>query len=156
MGFIHKMYILNFVREFVRICPKPSNFVRRLKNFCPKMSENIKSYPCQHTPQTASLFVFIRKNASKNQRVRIFIRLKALMKIYENNSHQYINPYRPLKMHKHTKNKSTQKSICPKTNPKYSFDTPKFLVRISQTFVRVLSEKNILGQNFGHFRTKCP
>ena len=150
------MYILNFVREFVRICPKPSNFVRRLKNFCPKMSENIKNHPCQHTLQIASLFVFIRKNASKNQRVRIFIRLKVLMKIYENNSHQYINPSRRLKMHKHTKNQATQKSICPKLNPKYSFDTPKFLVRISQTFVRVLSEKSILGQNFGHFRTKCP
>lgn len=150
------MYILNFVREFVRICPKPSNFVRRLKNFCPKMSENIKSRPCQHTPQTASLFVFIRKNASKNQRVRIFIRLKALMKIYENNSHQYTNPSRRLKMYKHTKNQATQKSICPKLNPKYSFDAPKFFVRISQTFVRVLSEKSILGQNFGHFRTKCP
>ena len=150
------MYILNFVREFVRICPKPSNFVRRLKYFCPKMSENIKSYPCQHTLQIASLFVFIRKNASKNQRVRIFIRLKALMKIYENKSNQYINPSQPLKMHKHTKKWPTKKSICPKTNSKYSFDTPKFLVRISQTFVRVLSEKSILGQNFGHFRTKCP
>ena len=150
------MYILNFVRKFVRICPKPPNFVRRLKNFCPKMSENIKSHKCQHMPQTASLFVFIRKNASKNQKVRIFIRLKALMKIYENNSHQYINPSRRLKMHKHTKNQATKKPICPKTNSKYSFDTPKFLVRISQTFVRVLSEKRILGQNFGHFRTKCP
>ena len=150
------MYILNFVREFVRICPKPSNFVRRLKNFCPKMSKNIKSRRCQHTPQTASLFVFIRKNASKNQETRIFIRLKALMKIYENKPNQCVNPSRRLKMHKHTKNKATQKSICPKTNPKYSFDTPKLLVRISQTFVRILSEKSILGQNFGHFRTKCP
>ena len=150
------MYILNFVREFVRKCPKPPNFVRRLEKFCPKMSENIKRYPCQHTPQTASLFVFIRKNASKNQRVRIFIRLKALMKIYENKPNQCINPSQPLKMHKHTKNQALKKSICPKTNPKYSFDTPKLLVRISQTFVRVLSEKTILGQNFGHFRTKCP
>ena len=150
------MYILNFVREFVRICPKPSNFVRRLKNFCPKMSENIKSYPCQHTLQIASLFVFIRKNASKNQRVRIFIRLKALMKIYENKPNQCISPSQPLKMHKHTKKWPTKKSICPKTNSKYSFDTPKLIVRISQTFVRVLSEKTILGQNFGHFRTKCP
>ena len=150
------MYILNFVREFVRICPKPSNFVRRLKNFCPKMSENMKSHPCQHTLQTASLFVFIRKIRLSNQKVRIIIRLKALMKIYENNSHQYIKRSRRLKMHKHTRNQATQKSICPKTNPKYSFDTPKFLVRISQTFVRVLSEKCILGQNFGHFRTKCP
>ena len=67
------------------------------------MSENLKSRRCQHTPQTASLFVFIRKNALKNQETRIFIRLKALMKIYENNSHQYINPSRRLKMHKHTK-----------------------------------------------------
>ena len=150
------MYILNFVREFVRICPKPSNFVRRLEKFCPKMSENIKNYLCQHTLQTAPLFVFIRKIALKNQRVRIFIRLKALMKIYENKANQCINPSRRLKMHKHTKNQATEKPICPKTNPKYSFDTPKFLVRISQTFVRVLSEKSILGQNFGHFRTKCP
>ena len=149
------MYILNFVREFVRICPKPLNFVRRLKNFCPKMSENTKSHPCQHTSQTAPLFVFIRKIRLSNQKVRIIIRLKALMKIYENNSRQYINPSRRLKMHKNTKNQTTKKSICPKTNPKYSFDTPKLLVRISQTFVRVLSEKGSLGQNFGHFRTKC-
>ena len=78
------------------------------------------------------------------------------MKIYENNSHQRINLSQPLKMYKHTKNETLKKSICPKTNPKYSFDTPKFLVCISQTFVRVLSEKSILGQNFGHFRTKCP
>ena len=67
------------------------------------MSENIKSHKCQHMPQTASLFVFITKNTLKNQKTRIFIRLKALMKIYENKSNQYINPYRPLKMHKHTK-----------------------------------------------------
>ena len=32
-GFIHSMYILNFVREFVRKCPKP-------QKFCPKMSED--------------------------------------------------------------------------------------------------------------------
>ena len=120
------------------------------------MSENIKRHRRQHTPQTASLFVFIRKNASKNQKVCIIIRLKALMKIYENKSNQYINPSQSLKMNKHTKNQTTKKSICPKLNPKYSFDTPKFLVPISQTFVRVLSEKTILGQNFGHFRTKCP
>ena len=120
------------------------------------MSENIKSQPCQHTPQTASLFVFIRKIRLSNQNACIFIRLKALMKIYESKSNQRINPSQLLKMHKHTKNQTTKKSICPKLNPKYSFDTPKFLVRISQTFVRVLSEKTILGQNFGHFRTKCP
>ena len=120
------------------------------------MSENIKNYLCQHTPQTAPLFVFIAKNTLKNQETRIFIKLKALMKIYENKSNQYISPSQPLKMHKHTKNQTLKKSICPKANPKYSFDTPKFLVRISQTFVRVLSEKSILGQNFGHFRTKCP
>ena len=150
------MYILNFVRKFVRICPKPSNFVRRLEKFCPKMSKNTKNHSCQHTLQIASLFVFIRKIRLSNQNACIFIRLKALMKIYENNSHQYINPYQPLKMHKHTKKWPTKKSICPKTNSKYSFDTPKLLVQISQTFVRVLSEKSILGQNFGHFRTKCP
>ena len=68
------------------------------------MSENIKSRRHQHTPQTALLFVFIRKITLKNQRIRIFIRLKALMKIYENNSYQCINPYQPLKMYKHTKN----------------------------------------------------
>ena len=31
--FIHSMYIFNFVREFVRKCPKP-------QKFCPKMSED--------------------------------------------------------------------------------------------------------------------
>ena len=67
------------------------------------MSENIKNPRCQHTPQTASLFVFIRKNASKNQETRIFIRLKALMKIYENKPNQCVNPSQPLKTHKHTK-----------------------------------------------------
>ena len=148
------MYILNFVREFVRICPKPSNFVRRLKNFCPKMSENLKSYPCQHTLQIASLFVFIRKIALKNQETRIFIRLKALMKIYENKPNQCINPSQPLKMHKHTKKWPTKKSICPKTNSKYSFDTPKLLVRISQTFVRNLSEKKHSRTKSDVFRTK--
>jgi len=71
------------------------------------MSENTKSHPCQHTPQAASLFVFIRKIRLSNQKVRIIIRLKALMKIYENNSHQYINPSLRLKMHKHTKNQAT-------------------------------------------------
>ena len=68
------------------------------------MSENIKNYLCQHTLQTAPLFVFIRKIALKNQRVRIFIRLKTLMKIYENKANQCINPSQPLKMYKHTKN----------------------------------------------------
>ena len=68
------------------------------------MSENIKSHKCQHTPQTASFFVFIRKNASKNQEARIFIRLKVLMKIYENKPNQWIRPSQRLKMHKHTKN----------------------------------------------------
>lgn len=67
------------------------------------MSENIKSHPCQHTLQTASLFVFITKNTLKNQETRIFIRLKALMKIYENKPNQCVNPSQPLKMHKHTK-----------------------------------------------------
>ena len=67
------------------------------------MSENIKNHRCQHTLQTASLFVFIRKIALKNQETRIFIRLKALMKIYENKPNQCINPSQPLKMHKHTK-----------------------------------------------------
>ena len=35
------MYILNFVREFVRKCPKPPNFVRRLKKF---LSENVREH----------------------------------------------------------------------------------------------------------------
>ena len=67
------------------------------------MSENIKSHPCQHTLRTASLFVFIKKNTLKNQETRIFIRLKVLMKIYENKSNQCISPSQPLKMHKNTK-----------------------------------------------------
>ena len=148
------MYILNFVREFVRICPKPPNFVRRLEKFCPKMSENIKNRRCQHTLQTASLFVFIRKIAQKNQITCIIIRLEALMKNHENKSNQYIRPSQPLKMHKHTKNQATKKSICPKLNPKYSFDTPKLLVRISQTFVRNLSEKKHSRTKSDVFRTK--
>ena len=61
------MYILTFVREFVRKCPKPRNFVRRLESFCPKMSENIKTTLNQKPSQTAPLFVFMRKNALKNQ-----------------------------------------------------------------------------------------
>ena len=64
--FIHSMYILNFVREFVRKCPKPQNFVRRLELFCPKMSETSKIRTNQKPSQTAPLFVFIRKTAPKN------------------------------------------------------------------------------------------
>ena len=78
------------------------------------------------------------------------------MKNHENKSNQYIDAPQRLKMNKDTTFHTSQKSICPKLRPNYSFDTPKLLVRISQTFVRVLSEKSILGQNFGHFRTKCP
>jgi hypothetical protein len=76
------------------------------------------------------------------------------MKNHENKSNKRINPFQTLKMYKHTKKQDLKKAFCPKPKVKYSFDTPKFLVQISQTFVRVLSEKTILGQNVGHFRTK--
>ena len=82
------MYILNFVRDFVRKCPKPQNFVRRLELFCPKMSETSKMPLNQKISQTAPLFVFIRKIALKNQATCIIIRLEALMKIPENKSNQ--------------------------------------------------------------------
>ena len=148
------MYILNFVREFVRKCPKPQNFVRRLESFCPKMSETIKTPISQKVSQTAPLFVFIRKNTLKNQDICINIRLEALMKIHENKSNQHIDTRQRLKMNKDTKNNPTKKSICPKLNPNYSFDTPKLFVRISQTFVRVLSEKKHSRTKSDVFRTK--
>ena len=148
------MYILNFVREFVRKCPKPQNFVRRLESFCPKMSETIKTSINQKVSQTAPLFVFIRKNTLKNQATCIIIRLEALMKNHENNSYRYINRSQRLKTYKHTLFHIPQKPICPKLRPKYSFDTPKLLVRISQTFVRNLSEKNHSRTKSNVFRTK--
>ena len=154
MRFIHKMYILNFVREFVRKCPKPQNFVRRLESFCPKMSETIKTPINQKVSQTAPLFVFIRKNAPKNQATYIIIRLEALMKNHENNSYRYIDHLQRLKMNKDTTFRTSQKSICPKLRPNYSFDTSKLLVRISQTFVRNLSEKNYSRTKSDVFRTK--
>ena len=76
------------------------------------------------------------------------------MKNHENKSNQYIDIRQRLKMNKDTKNNPTKKSICPKLNPKYSFDTPKLLVRISQTFVRNLSEKNYSRTKLDIFRTK--
>lgn len=69
------------------------------------------------------------------------------MKNHENNSYRYIDRLQRLKMNKNASFRTSQKSICPKLRPNYSFDTPKLLVRISQTFVRNLSEKTILGQN---------
>ena len=148
------MYILNFVREFVRKCPKPQNFVRRLESFCPKMSETSKTLITQNTSQTAPLFVFIRKNTLKNQATCIIIRLEALMKNHENKSNQYIDIHQRLKMNKNASFRTFQKSICPKLRPNYSFDTPKFFVRISQTFVRNLSEKNYSRTKSDVFRTK--
>lgn len=120
------------------------------------MSETIKYTACQDSPQTASLFVFIRKNTPKNQRSRIIIRLKALMKSYENKSNQGINLSQTLKMNKHTKKQSLKKPFCPKPKVKYSFDTPKLFVRISQTFVRVLSEKNDSRTKFRTLSDKMP
>lgn len=76
------------------------------------------------------------------------------MKIHENKSNQHIDTRQRLKMNKDTKNSPTKKSICPKLNPKYSFDTSKLLVRISQTFVRNLSEKKYSRTKSDVFRTK--
>ena len=154
MRFIQKMYILNFVREFVRKCPKPQNFVRRLEKFCPKMSETIKTPINQKVSQTAPLFVFIRKISSSNQDTWIIIRLEVLMKNHENKSYRYIDYPKRLKMNKDTTFHTSQKSICPKLRSKYSFDTPKLLVRISQTFVRNLSEKKHSRTKSDVFRTK--
>ena len=78
------------------------------------------------------------------------------MKITENNSYRYIDHSQKLKMNKDTTFHTSQKSICPKPNPKYSFDTPKFFVRISQTFVRNLSEKKYSRTKSDVFRTKWP
>lgn len=69
------------------------------------------------------------------------------MKNHENKSYRYIDYLQRLKMNKDATFHTSQKSICPKLRSKYSFDTPKLLVQISQTFVRNLSEKSILGQN---------
>lgn len=79
--------------------------------FCPKikkfLSENVREHkkPQVSTHTTNRVVVcFHKKNASKNQEARIFIRLKVLMKIYENKPKQWIRPSQRLKMHKHTKN----------------------------------------------------
>lgn len=125
------------------------------------MSENIRSHPCQHTLQTAPLFVFIRKIALKNQRVRIFIRLKALMKIYENNSYQCINPSRRLKMHKHTKNNPPKNPFVRKPTQNIHLTLQSFLC----VFHKLLSEfcpkkafsdkiSDIFGQNAPKFVRK--
>ena len=76
------------------------------------------------------------------------------MKIPENKSNQYIDIRQRLKMNKDTTFHTSQKSICPKPNPNYSFDTPKLLVRISQTFVQNLSEKKHSRTKSDVFRTK--
>lgn len=76
------------------------------------------------------------------------------MKIPENKSNQEIDAPQKLKMNKDTTFHTSQKSICPKLNPNYSFDTPKLLVRISQTFVRNLSEKKHSRTKSDVFRTK--
>ena len=76
------------------------------------------------------------------------------MKIPENKSNQYIDTRQRLKMNKDTTFHTSQKSICPKLRPEYSFDTPKLLVRISQTFVRNLSEKKYSRTKSDVFRTK--
>lgn len=76
------------------------------------------------------------------------------MKIHENNSYRYIDRLQRLKMNKDTTFHTSQKSICPKLRPNYSFDTPKFFVRISQTFVRNLSEKKHSRTKSDVFRTK--
>lgn len=155
------MYILNFVREFVRKCPKPLKFCPKIKKFCPKISENLTTNRCQHTPQTASLFVFISKNALKNQETCIIIRLKALMKSYENKSNQQIRPSQTLKMHKHTENQPTKKSICPKMKKNIHLTLQSFLCR----FHKLLSEfcpknpvsdkiSDIFGQNTPKFVRK--
>ena len=76
------------------------------------------------------------------------------MKNHENKSYRYIDYPKRLKMNKDTTFHTSQKSICPKLRPKYSFDTSKLLVRISQTFVRNLSEKNYSRTKSDVFRTK--
>ena len=76
------------------------------------------------------------------------------MKITENKSNQHIDTRQRLKMNKNAAFHTSQKSICPKLNPKYSFDTPKLFVRISQTFVRNLSEKKHSRTKSDVFRTK--
>ena len=122
--------------------------------FCPKiriiLSENVREHEkhaCSAHLINHAVVCFHKENHLKNQATCIIIRLEALMKNHENNSYCYIDHLQRLKMNKDTTFHTSQKSICPKLNPNYSFDTPKLLVRISQTFVRNLSEKTILGQN---------
>lgn len=76
------------------------------------------------------------------------------MKNHENKSYRYIDRSQRLKMNKDTTFHTSQKSICPKLNPNYSFDTSKLLVRISQTFVRNLSEKKVFSDKIGRFSDK--
>ena len=140
------MYILNFVREFVRKCPKPSNFVRRLKSFCPKMSENTKSHPCQHTPQAASLFVFIRKIRLSNQKVRIIIRLKALMKFMKT-THTNTSTISKIKMHKHTKIKPPKNPFVRNWRQNIHLTLRSFLCVFHKLLSEICPKKTILGQN---------
>ena len=131
--------------------------------FCPKikkfLSENVREHKKSQMSTHAKnrvVVCFHKKNKAFKSKDLHNYKIKSSNENLWKQTKSVHQPSQPLKMHKHTKNQTTKKSICPKTNSKYSFDTPKFLVRISQTFVRVLSEKSILGQNFGHFRTKCP
>lgn len=66
------------------------------------MSETIKTPINQNTSQTAPLFVFIQKNAPKNQATCIIIKLETLMKTHENKSYRYIDHLQRLKMNKDT------------------------------------------------------
>ena len=129
--------------------------------FCPKiriiLSENVRNLTNTYHLKTLTnraVVCFHKKNRLKNQATCINIRLEALMKIHENKSNQYIDIRQRLKMNKNAPFRTSQKSICPKLNPKYSFDTPKLLVRISQTFVRNLSEKKHSRTKSDVFRTK--
>ena len=129
--------------------------------FCPKiriiLSENVRNLKNAHQPKSLTnrtVVCFHKKNRLKNQATCIIIRLEALMKNHENNSYRYIDRLQRLKMNKNATFHTSQKSICPKLNPNYSFDTPKFFVRISQTFVRNLSEKKHSRTKSDVFRTK--
>ena len=129
--------------------------------FCPKiriiLSENVRNHKNTHQPKSLTnraVVCFHKENRLKNQATCIIIRLEALMKNNENNSYRYIDHLQRLKMNKDATFHTSQKFICPKLNPNYSFDTPKLLVRISQTFVQNLSEKKHSRTKSDVFRTK--
>ena len=129
--------------------------------FCPKiriiLSKNVRNLKNTHQPKSLTnhaVVCFHKKNRLKNQTTCIIIRLEALMKNHENKSYRYIDYLQRLKMNKDATFHTSQKSICPKLRSKYSFDTPKLLVQISQTFVRNLSEKKHSRTKSDVFRTK--